>query len=146
VIPESHDVNAVTLDAGASGYAYVARRSYGVIALAEARGMDRAVATKFIDRLADELDACGAHLSHEGRLVDGAARIVAQIDRDGSLQGLNVKAAPGGPIAANLLMCVIAPMKRIGFPLATDDGGARGIAIETEWGPAHGAVARDGGP
>jgi hypothetical protein len=140
VIPESHDVqgSVEVADAGPhaiGGYAYVARRPLGAVALAEARGLDDAVASGVVDRLADALAACAAGLAPEGKLVNGAARIAAEIGPDGTPSGLALKVAPGGAVAANAILCFITPFKLTTFPLATTNQGPRGIAIEATWGP-----------
>jgi hypothetical protein len=140
IVPESRDVRvtdpAAIDDAykkASDGYVYVARRSLGIVALAEARGMDDAVATRVIDRLADQLDACAATLAKQGKLVSGALRVVAPVTADGAIGAINLKLAPGNDVAANALLCLVAPLKLIAFPPA--DAGARGLAIEATWGP-----------
>src|SRR5207245_6634815 len=122
----------------AEGYVYVARRSFGVVALAEARGLGDDVAARAIDRLADTLEGCAIDLNRQGKLVDGALRVVASIERDGSVSGLNLKLEQGNGIAANALLCVVAPLKLLTFPAAEGDAGARGIALEATWGPKNG--------
>ena len=133
VVPESHDVR-VSGNAASStdGYAYVARRPLGVVALAEARGLPDADARRAIDHLADALDACATDLGRHDKLVDGAVRVVAQIAPDGSVSGLNVKV--GQAATANAILCVIAPLKLTAFPPSEADAGARGLAIEATWG------------
>jgi hypothetical protein len=140
VIPDSHDERgaAPPADAGpaaAGGYAYVARRPLGAVALAEARGIDDAIASRVVDRLADALAACAAGLAQTGKLVDGAARIAAEIAPDGTSTGLALTVAPGGPVAANAILCFITPFKLTSFPLASPHQGPRGIAVEATWGP-----------
>jgi hypothetical protein len=139
VAAESHDVRVAQPAPGApgggeGGYVYVAKRPLGAVALAEARGIPDAMAARVIDHLADVLDACATNLGREGKLVDGAVRVVAQIAPDGSIAGLNVKTAPGAAVAANAILCVIAPLKLTSFPPAESDAGARGLAIEATWG------------
>jgi hypothetical protein len=140
VIPDSHDVQGgrgvePTGAAGAFGYAYVARRPLGAVALAEARGIDGAVASRIVDHLANSLAACADGLAREGKLVDGAARIAAEIAPDGTPTGLALKVAPGGAVAANAILCFITPFKLTSFPLAAPNQGPRGVAIEATWGP-----------
>jgi hypothetical protein len=140
VIPDSHDVQGgrAAEDAGAAGafgYAYVARRPLGAVALAEARGIDDAVAMRVVDRLADSLAVCAEGLARQGKLVDGAARIAAEIAPDGTTTGLALKVAPGGSVAANAILCFITPFKLTSFPLASPNQGPRGVAIEATWGP-----------
>jgi hypothetical protein len=141
VIPDSHDVQgaAPPPDAGPralGGYAYVARRPLGAVALAEARGIDDAAAGRVVDHLADALAACAEGLAHEGKLVDGAARIAAEIAPDGTPTSLALKVAPGGSVAANAILCFITPFKLTSFPLAPPEQGLRGIAVEATWGPS----------
>jgi hypothetical protein len=133
VVPESHDVREIDKGGSAAeGYAYVAKRPLGVVALAEARGLDDADARRAIDHLADALDACATELGRQGKLVDGAVRVVAQITPDGGVSGLNVKV--GQAATASAILCVIAPLKLTSFPATGADAGARGIAIEATWG------------
>ena len=143
VVPESHDVRvtdpaavqAAKTKGAAEGYVYIARRPHGAIALAEARGIGDAIASRAIDRLADSFEGCAADLDKRRQLVDGAMRVVAGVDPGGTLVGLNVKMGSGNAITANALLCVIAPLKLLTFPPAEGDAGARGIAIETTWSP-----------
>jgi hypothetical protein len=140
VVPASRDVRgeaaaASAAPAGLDGYVYVAKRRHGVVALAEARGVSAETARRAVDRIADELEACAAKLEAEGKLApDGAGRVVAAIGDDGAVRGVNIKAAPGGVVAANLLVCVVAPVRTLTFP--AQGGGARGLAIEATWGAA----------
>lgn len=132
-VPESHDV--VVSDpgpAGEQGYEYVARRPLAVVALAEARGLDPAIARAAIDRLADALDTCATEEGRRGTLVNGAARVVAQIDGDGRVSGTSVRFDPGAGVAQNAVVCLVAPAKMLAFPPA--DAGTRGMAIEALWG------------
>jgi len=140
VVPETHEVHVVPgVDAGAAapladGYVYVAKRPHGLVALAEARGLDDGAVRAAVDHLADELEGCARRLLAEGKLAkDGAGRVVAAIAPDGSIAGLNVKAAPGAQTTANLLVCVVSPLKLVTFP-PSGDAGARGLAIEATWG------------
>jgi len=120
------------------GYVYVARRSLGAVALADARGISDEVAAKAVDRVADQMQACASDLARQGRLVDGALRVVAPVGADGAIGALNLKLAPGNGVAANGLLCIVAPLKLVTFPPADGDAGARGLAIEATWGPgAH---------
>jgi hypothetical protein len=138
VIPESHDVHGVAEDGGRrdpGDYEYIAKRTLAAVGIAEARGMDGATAARVIDRLADSLEACAEGLSSQGRLVDGAARIAAQIAPDGAPGGLALRIAPGDAVKANAILCFIAPFKLTSFPVAGPDDPPRGIAIEATWGP-----------
>jgi hypothetical protein len=133
-VPASSDVVA---DAGgpsrsAEGYDYVARRPLSVVALAEARGLDPAIARAAVDHLADTVDACAADQRRNGSPVQGAARVVAQIDGDGRVLGTTVRFDPGPGVAPSAVLCLVAPVRLLTFPPA--DGGARGIAIEALWG------------
>jgi hypothetical protein len=135
VVPPSHDVQVRGTDGtgpSAQGYDYVAKRPLAVVALAEARGLDPAVARAAVDRLADSLDTCATDQGRQGRLVDGAARIAVQIDDMGNIAGSSVKIDPGPGVAENAALCFVAPVKRLSFPPA--DAGARGFAVEAIWG------------
>jgi hypothetical protein len=119
----------------AEGYAHVARRTRGVVALAEARHARDIEAAAFVERLADELETCGAALEARGELVYGAARIVVIAGPKGTADGLNVRLAPGGAVAQNALLCVLAPLRALPFPPSTD-GVTPGLALEITWGPS----------
>ena len=117
-------------DAGVTSndaYVYVARRAHGVVALAEARNMSDDDAHAIVDKLANDLEACATRLEAERTLVEGAARIVAIAQPSGP-PGLNVKLAPGGDVAQNALMCLVAPIRAIPFTKG-------GMALEYTWGP-----------
>jgi hypothetical protein len=127
----------VVADAGAAarspeGYEYVARRPLAVVALAEARGLDPAIARAAVDRLADSIDTCATDEGRRGALVEGAGRIVAQIDGDGHVTGTTVRVDPGAGVARSAVVCLVAPTKILVFPPA--DASVRGIAIEALWG------------
>jgi hypothetical protein len=135
---ESHDVQ-VTGAASASpqGYEYVARRPLAVVALAEARGIEPGVAHAAIERLADQFDACATEEGRRGTLVDGAARVVAEVDGQGSVTGTSVRVGSGEGVVQNAVVCLVAPMKLLAFP--PSDAGARGMAVEAIWGKLVGA-------
>jgi hypothetical protein len=134
VIPASRDVVADTPGPaqGAQGYEYVARRPLAVVALAEARGIESVTARAAVDHLADRLDACVTDEAHTSGPVDGAARVIAQIDATGTVAATRVRIDPGGSGASSAVLCLVAPMKLLTFPPASGDG--RGIAIEAIWG------------
>lgn len=136
VVPDSHDVHVTDLDAGAQtpedAYEHVARRPHGVIGLAEGRNLPREDARAIVEHLADELEICAKRLEAEGSLVEGAARIVAIAGPSGT-PALNVRLAPGGAVAQNALVCLVAPVRAVSFP--SGKGGVPGIAIEATWGP-----------
>ena len=133
VVPASHDVvgGAATAES-AEGYDYVARRPLAVVALAEGRGLDAVIARAAVDRLADRLDACVTDEARKGGPVEGAARVVAQIDANGAVAATQVRIDPGGNGASSAVGCLVAPMKLLTFPPADHEG--RGIAIEALWG------------
>jgi hypothetical protein len=135
-VPESRDVRVVDAGggAGSQGYEYVAKRPLAVVALAEARGVDAAVARAAIDRLADALDTCATGKGREGTLVDGAARLIAQIAADGTVAGTSLKVDPGAGVAESAVLCLVAPVRMLVFPPVDGDAGARGMAIEALWG------------
>jgi hypothetical protein len=134
VIPASRDVVSSTPapSQGAQGYEYVARRPLAVVALAEARGIESVTARAAVDRLADRLDACITDEARKGGPVEGAARVVAQIDATGAVAATRVRIDPGASSASNAVVCLVAPMKLLTFPPGSADG--RGIAIEALWG------------
>ena len=126
VVPESRDVRVMDAGGagGSQGYDYIAKRPLAVVALAEARGIDPVVARAAIDHLADALDTCATDQGRKGTLVDGAARVVAQIDGDGAIAGTSVRLDPGPGVAENAVVCLVAPLRMLTFPSA--DAGARG--------------------
>lgn len=134
VAGENKDVRIVPgADAGApasnEAYVYVARRPHGVVALAEARDMSEEESHAIIEKLANDLEGCATRLEAERTLVEGAARIVVVAQPSGP-PALNVKLAPGGEVAQNALMCLVAPIRAL--PLTKG-----GLAIESTWGPAR---------
>ena len=138
VAAEGRDVRVVAEDAtrapAAEAYVHVARRAHGVVALAEARHVREADAQAFAERLADELDSCATRLEAQGELVDGAARVIAIAGPRGVAEGLNVRLAPGGAVAQNALLCVLAPLRALAMPPSAD-GAAPGLALELTWSP-----------
>ena len=158
-VPETHDVSGngtATADGvtAEGGYDYVARRPRAVVALAEGRGLDRAVSVAATDKVADQMEACTEDLAKRGQLVRGAARVAARIGPGGNISGIAVKVAPGAAVAANAILCFIAPVKSLVFPALGAEGadagggpsvggpgtgvtgaGDRGIALEATWEP-----------
>ena len=134
VVPESRDVvsDSRAPAQGAEGYEYVARRPLAVVALAEARGIETVTARAAVDRLADRLDACVTDQARNGGPVEGAARVIAQIDRTGAVAATRVRIDPSASNASTAVVCLVAPMKLLTFPSGEGDG--RGIAIEALWG------------
>jgi hypothetical protein len=61
-------------------------------------------------------------------------RVAATIAPDGSVVVTHVTVAPGDAVAANALLCVMAPLKMIPFAPA-DTKADRGIALDATWGP-----------
>jgi hypothetical protein len=144
-VPQSHDVRVTADDGGGAGaadtYVYVTRRPHGVIALAEARRLSDADARLVVDRIADDLERCATDLQGQGRLVEGAARVVAVAGPDGT-PALNVRLAPGEAVAQNALLCLLAPMRARPLPSPSSQSGEQvGLAIEVTWGPNKSAPA-----
>jgi hypothetical protein len=124
-------------DAGApraeNAYDYVAQRRLAVVGLAEARGLSKEIADATVDTIADALDGCAKRLEGEGKLTSGAARVVAIIDKGGAVAGMKPTFSAGGPVEANAILCLVAPMKQLTFAPTSDDA-QRGLAIEATWG------------
>lgn len=141
VVPASRDVvsDSRAPTGGAEGYEYVARRPLAIVALAEARGIESVTARAAVDRLADRLDACVTDQARNGGPVEGAARVIAQIDGAGTVAATRVRIDPGASSASTAVVCLVAPMKLLTFPPAAADG--RGIAIEAIWGKVAPAPA-----
>ncbi len=135
VVPPSHDVVGDGGTGGGQsqeGYAYVARRPLAVVALAEARGVDPGIAKVAVDRLADSVQSCVADELRRGAAVEGAARVVAQIDRSGSVTDATLRVDPKAGAAATAVLCLLSPTRLLVFPPA--DRNDRGFAIEALWG------------
>lgn len=144
-----HTTDIKVADAGEpASYGYVARRPRAVVGLAEARGFDDSTSRATIDRLANALSACAADLAKQGKLVEGAARLLVPVDDGGIVGTPQVVFAPGPAVAANGLLCVIAPVRMLTFPPLAGDGGSvrsagagtRAMAIEVAWGEELGNV------
>jgi hypothetical protein len=134
VVPETHDVH-VAAGESKGVYLHVARRPLGFVALARQTGLGDEMATRAAEHLADALDACATNLGAKGKLAEGTIRIEASVATDGSIIPQHVTVAPGDAVAANALLCVIAPLKLTTFPPDPGDAGARSFAIDASWGP-----------
>ena len=133
VVPETHDVRVT--ETGAHGaYAHVARRPLGFVALGSEMGLGADLAVRATEHLADALDACATNLAVKGQLVDGTIRVAASVAPDGTVVVSHVTIAPGDGVAANALICVMAPLKLTTFP-AAGDAAARRFEIDASWGP-----------
>jgi hypothetical protein len=134
VVPETHDVVKSETQAQGS-YAHVAKRPMGFVALSGEQGLGSAVANGAVERLADSLDGCATDLAQKGKLVDGAVRLRVAVAPDGAPVVSHVDVAPGNAVAANAILCVLAPLKLLGFPPAEAGAAPRTIAIDATWGP-----------
>jgi hypothetical protein len=138
VVPVSRDVRGGEADAASpvpiDDYVYVARRPHGAVGLVGAHFMSDADARRIVDRIADDLEGCARRLIERGALVSGAMQLVAVTGSRGTAEVTDMKLAPGGPVAANALECVVAPLRATALPAATN-AGVPAIAIETTWGP-----------
>jgi hypothetical protein len=136
VVTPSTDVvggaNASTATA-TSGYDYVARRPHAVVGLAESRGVDPPIARAAVDRLADAAEQCVTDAQRRGAPVDGAARVVAQVDASGAVASATIRVDPRAGAAASGVLCFLAPARLLVFP-ATSDRADRGFAVEGIWG------------
>lgn len=136
VVPDSRDVRLVPdagppADAGATdGYQYVAKRPHASLGLVGSRNAKVEDVQRAVDRIADDLDACATRLQERGALVEGALQLVVVGSENGKAEVTDVRLAPGGPVAANALECVIAPLR------ATSLTPSFTLAIEATWGPA----------
>lgn len=149
LVPVTRDVHVVP-DGGAAGgteaYEHVARRAHGVLALAEARNMKQDEARALVERWADEMERCMTGLDAQGILVEGAARVIAVGDANGT-PALNVKLAPGDAVAQNALLCIVAPVRASTLPVSSSrasPAATPGLAIEATWSPIQRGRARDG--
>ena len=142
VVPETHDVRGATPDAATpprtDGYAYVARRPHGAVGLVGAHFMTDADAQRIVDRVADDLETCARRLEQRKELVEGALQLVAVTGSRGTAEITDARFAPGGPVAANALECIVAPLRANAFPAATK-AGVPAVAIEATWGAATSA-------
>ena len=147
VVPETHDVRGDVHDAATppgaepSPYTYVARRPHAAVGLVGAHFMSDADAQRIVDRVADDLETCARRVEQRGELVEGAVQLVAVTGSRGTAEVSDLRLAPGGPVAANALECVIAPLRASSLPAASK-AGVPALAIEATWGPATRA---DGG-
>lgn len=137
VVPETHDVRGPVPDAAAprraDAYAYVARRPHAAVGLVGAHFMTDADAQRIVDRVADDLESCARRLEQRNELVEGALQLVAVTGSRGTAEITDVRFAPGGPVAANALECIVAPLRANAFPAATK-AGVPAVAIEATWG------------
>ncbi len=140
VATDSHDVRGVTPDAAATttartdGYAYVTRRAHAAVGLVGARFMSEADAHRIVDRVADDLESCARRLESRGDLVEGAVTLVAFTGPRGTAEVSDIRFAPGGPVAANALECIVSPLRVSVFPVVVP-AGLPAVAIEATWAP-----------
>jgi hypothetical protein len=138
VVPETHDVRVG--DGSPGSYVHVARRPLGFVALARETGLGPDLGASVSEHLADSLDACATSLATKGKLVEGTVRVDVSVSPDGSVTVSHVTIAPGDGVAANALLCVMAPLKLMALPAANAKDAARTFTLDASWGPqAHGA-------
>ena len=148
VVPESRDVRgAAAPDASVrtDGYVYVARRPHGAVGLVGAHYMKDDDARRIIDHVADDLETCARGLEERGGLVEGAVQLVAITGPHGNAEVTDIRFAPGGPVAANALACIVAPLRASPFPAGTD-AGLPAVAIEATWAPNRSRKPDSGSP
>jgi hypothetical protein len=97
--------------------------------------MSDADAQRIVDRVADDLETCARRVEQRGELVEGAVQLVAVTGSRGTAEVTDVRLAPGGPVAANALECILAPLRATTLPAATR-AGVPALAIEATWGAA----------
>lgn len=132
--------------ASSDGYAYVARIPHGALGLVGTKQLRLEEATPLVDRLAGELEGCAARKEAQGSLSQGAASLVVVANANGSAAVSDLKLAPGGPVAADALECLVAPARAMAFPVTTSTA-LRALAIEATWNPiGRGRSATDAGP
>lgn len=134
VAPSTDVVGSAPAATSSGGYDYVARRPLGVVALAEARGIDPAIARAAVDRLADAVAQCVADAQAGGGAAGGAARVVAQVDAHGAVSNATIRVDPKAGAAATGVLCLLAPARLLVFPPSSRDD--RGFAVEAIWGAA----------
>ncbi len=140
VVPETHDVRggadaAPPPSSDQGPYSYVARRPHAAVGLVGAHFMSDAEAARIVDRVADDLETCARRVEQRGELVEGAVQLVAITGSRGTADVTDLRLAPGGPVAANALECIVAPLRATTLPAATK-AGVPALAIEATWGPA----------
>ncbi len=133
VTPSTDVVGGANASTATAGYDYVARRPHAVVGLAESRGVDPPIARAAVDRLADAAEQCVTDAQRRGAPVDGAARVVAQVDASGAVVSATIRVDPKAGAAASGVLCFLAPARLLVFP-ATSDRAERGFAVEGIWG------------
>ncbi|MFO0741956.1 MAG: hypothetical protein U0270_39025 [Labilithrix sp.] len=139
VVPESRDVReqqAPVAKGNPDTYEYVVKRPHGIIAIAESRGLARADARAVADELADRFEQCATTLEEQGLLVEGAARVIAEQEASWSAPAASLRVAPGGAVAQNALLCLVAPL-RTGRLTPEKPNTRAGMAIEATWQPVR---------
>lgn len=149
VVTDSHDVR-VTPDASAApqrqdGYVYVTRRAHAAVGLIGAHFMSETDAHRIVDRIADDLETCARRLETRSDLVEGAVSLVAFTGPRGNAEVSDIRFAPGGPVAANALECIVSPLRTTTFP-AVVKAGLPAVAIEATWAPNRAGNPDAGGP
>jgi hypothetical protein len=150
IVPETREVRVTDADASADAkkdaYAYVARRAHAAIGLVGAHDMPQEEARRVVDRVADDLEACARRVEQRGDLARGAAQLVIIAGPRGNAEVTDMRLEPGGPIAANALECIVAPLRATAMTPAPAGARPPALAIEATWGPIPGGAAGAGGP
>lgn len=154
VVHETREAPDAAAPPSKDGYAYVVRRPRSAVGLVGAHFMSDADAHRIVDRVADDLESCATRLEQRSELVDGAVQLVAVTSARGTADVTDIRFAPGGPVAANALECIVAPLRASAMPSppAKGSAGVPAVAIEATWGPLPvrrgGSVSRPdaGGP
>lgn len=136
VVPESRDVREQQAPEAKhpDAYEYVTKRAHGSIAVAESRGIAKDEARAVADDLADRFEQCAAGLEAQGLLVEGAARVIVEQEAGWSAPAASLRLAPGGAVAQNALLCLVAPLRAARLNPEKPNVRA-GMAIEAVWQP-----------
>ncbi|MCL2724050.1 MAG: hypothetical protein FWD69_06390 [Polyangiaceae bacterium] len=139
IVPESHDIHETSTqnDSGAAvprdGYVYVATRAHAVVGVVGARQITVPEASRIADLIANELESCAVSKERDGTLAVGAASLVLVATARGTVVS-DLRLSPGGPVAANALECLVAPVRTIQLP--STDAGITALALDATWNPA----------
>jgi hypothetical protein len=110
------------------GYEWIAKRPGVTVAIAEARGVDRARLEAVGAVIADAFSRC---VRERRTPPSGALRVVVALQESGVVSGFNLTASEDARLLA--VLCFVAPAKAQNYGVLQKTDRAPGIAFEAVW-------------
>jgi hypothetical protein len=119
------------------GYEWITKRPGVTVAIAEARGVERARLETVGAAIADAFSRC---VRERAKPPSGALRLVIALQESGVVTGFNLTASEDARVLA--LVCFVAPAKAQNYGMVQKTDRTPGVAFEAVWNVATPEVTR----